>query len=122
MLKDISLDTLRECKEDLKRMVSGKVRDFSDAYLDWFAEKKAKSDDDLRRECNRSPEALKKTLEYWSQKHVFTKEDFIANFVYSGLGYKDLKDISEAARELSRQKKEAYIAELDRLKAEAEKE
>jgi len=114
--------TLRECKEGLKTKVTGKVREFSDAYLDWFAENKAKSDDDLERECKRSPEALKKTLEYWGQKHVFTKEEFIANFAYSRLGYRELKEISEAARELSRQKKEAYIAELDRLKAEAENE
>ena len=122
MIEKIQERTLRECKEGLKTKVTGKVREVSDAYLDWFAKNKAKNDDDLERECNRSPEALKKTLEYWSQKHVFTKEEFIANFVYSGLGYRELKEISEAARELSKQKKADYIAELDRLKAEAENE
>ena len=120
MKTNINADTLRECKKDLKAKVSGKLNGNCEAYVDWFAEKKANSEDELRSECNRSPEALKKSLEYWSAKHVFTKEEFIENMGYSRLGYRELKEISEAAKELSKQKKEAYIAELDRLKEEAE--
>lgn len=120
MILNIKPDTLCECKKDLKAKVSGRLKGNCEAYVDWFVKNKAKSEDELRNECNRSPEALKKTLEYWSGKHVFTQKEFIENLSYSGLGYKELKEISEAAKKLSQQKKEAYIAELDRLKKEAE--
>ena len=117
---NIKQDTLRECKKELTAKVSGRLKVNCEVYVDWFVKHRAKSEDELRNECNRSPEALKKTLEYWSGRHVFTQEDFIENLSYSGFDYKELKEISEAAKELSKQKKEAYIAELDRLKKEAE--
>ena len=122
MLNKISTDTLCECKKELTAKVSGRLKGVCEAYVDWFAEKKANSDDELRSVCNRTPEALKKSLEYWSAKHVFTKKNFIENLSYSGFDYKELKEISEAAKELSKQQREAYIAELDRLKKEAEED
>ena len=122
MYCNINESTLRECKKDLKAKVNGRLKVNCEAYVDWFAEKKANSEDELRSVCNRTPEALKKSLEYWSAKHVFTKEDFIENLSYSGFDYKKLKEISEAAKELSKQKREAYIAELDRLRKEAEED
>lgn len=120
MEQAINESTLNECKKELTAKVSGRLKVNCEVYVDWFVKHRAKSEDELRNECNRSPEALKKTLEYWSGRHVFTQEDFIENLSYSGFDYKELKEISEAAKELSKQKKEAYIAELDRLKKEAE--
>ena len=122
MYCNINESTLRECKKDLKAKVNGRLKVNCEAYVDWFVKNKAKSEDELRDECNRSGESLKKTLEYWSGKHVFTQEEFIENLSYSGFDYKKLKEISEAAKELSKQKREAYIAELDRLRKEAEED
>lgn len=120
MEQTINESTLNECKKELKDKLSGKWSVISETYLDWFAEKKAKSDEDLTRECNRTADELKKTLEYWRHRYFFTKDEFIANMKYSKLGFRELKEISEAAQKLSEEKKDAFIADLQRQIEEAE--
>ena len=92
------------------------------AYVDWFASKKAKSDEDLTLICKDSEEKLSKALDYWKSKHILKKSAILEVLSVSPLSYNDLLEISEKARELSKAKVNERKAELERIRQEAETE
>lgn len=105
----------KQVAETLKNRKS--YQNISGLFIDWFADKKAKSENDLAEFGRHSEAELMKSIDYWKSKHIFTEEQFIENLRYSNLSATSLANIVKAANEIADAKTEA---EITKLKAQLE--
>ena len=114
-------------KETVKKQVAETLKNkksyqnISGLFIDWFCDKKAKSESDLAEFGRHSESELMKSIDYWKSKHIFTEEQFIENLKYSNLSATSLANIVKAANEIADAKTEDEIskleAQLEELKA-----
>ena len=115
-------------KETVKKQVAETLKNkksyqnISGLFIDWFCDKKAKSESDLAEFGRHSESELMKSIDYWKSKHIFTEEQFIENLKYSNLSATSLANIVKAANEIADAKTEDEISKLEAEKRGLEEE
>lgn len=105
----------KQVSETLKNRKS--YQNISGLFIDWFADKKAKSESELAELGRHSEAELMKKIDYWKSKHILSEEQLIENLRYSNLSATSLANIVKAANEIADAKTEA---EITKLKAQLE--